>query len=92
MPTGSGTQPSSRQAVARMTSWGPMWKAETIIEATGNISRGTAIFDTRPLLRRIERVPALNVSVKNTTTMSPANMCTPKFSMLRRPMITPMTT
>ena len=41
-----------------------MWKAETSIDATGNISRGIAIFCTSALLRTIERVPALNVSVK----------------------------
>ena len=34
------------------------------MEATGNISRGTAIFRTRDLLRTIERVPAPKVSVK----------------------------
>ena len=41
----------------------PAW-SETSMEATGNISRGTAIFCTTPRLRTIERVPDWKVSVK----------------------------
>ena len=52
------------QATVRITSCGIVWKAETSIEATGNISRGIAIFLTIALLRTIDRVPAVNVSVK----------------------------
>ena len=43
---------------------GNTWYAETSIEATGNISRGTAIFWTTWRFRTIERVPAVKVSVK----------------------------
>ena len=43
---------------------GITWKAETSIEATGNISRGIAIFLRIALLRTIDRVPEPNVSVK----------------------------
>ncbi len=48
-----------------MSSCGKALIAETITDATGNISRGMAIFRTMALLRTIERVPEENVSVKN---------------------------
>ncbi len=52
------------QATVRISICGNVWYAETSIEATGNISRGIAIFFTSALFRTIERVPAVNVSVK----------------------------
>ncbi len=63
-PTGSGVHPTATPATVRMTRPGTTWKAETIIDATGNISRGIDIFFTIALLRTIERVPAPKVSVK----------------------------
>ena len=78
--------------MVRITSCGPMWNAETSIEATGNISRGSAIFCTSCRLRTIERVPALAVSLKKWTMISPQKMWIAKFSTsLCRSMITPIT-
>jgi hypothetical protein len=64
IPGRSGAQPTTMQTVSRITICGMMWYADTSIEATGNISRGIAIFFTIDELRMIERVPAVNVSVK----------------------------
>ncbi len=47
--------------------------------ATGNISRGIAIFTTSALLRMIDRVPALKVSLKKWTRIRPANRWIGKF-------------
>ena len=66
--------------MSRITSCGPTWNTETSIEATGNISRGIAIFCTSALLRTIERVPALKVSLKKWTMISPQKMWIAKFS------------
>ncbi len=63
----------------RISSCGKELIAETMIEATGNISRGIAIFRTIALLRMIERVPVENVSVKKCTPTSAANMWIAKF-------------
>ena len=43
---------------------GIVWYADTSMDATGNISRGIAIFFTIEEFRTIDRVPAVNVSVK----------------------------
>ena len=67
----------------RITSCGPTWNAETSIEATGNISRGIAIFCTSALLRTIERVPALNGLVEEVDDDQPAEQV--DREVLRRP-------
>ena len=72
-------------ATSRITTCGATWNSETIIEATGNISLGSAIFRINALLRTIERVPALKVSVKKCTTMRPQNTWMAKFSVRSRP-------
>ena len=65
-----------------MTICGKTWKSDTSIDATGNISRGSGSFTTIVLLRTIDRVPAVKVSVKKCTTTRPQKMCTPKFGTL----------
>ena len=73
MPDRVGVQPSNRQATDEdAPAAGSCGSAETSIDATGNISRGIAIFCTSALLRTIERVPALKVSVKKWTMTRPA--------------------
>ena len=76
----------------RISSCGPTWNAETSIDATGNISRGSAIFCTSDWLRTIERVPALTVSLKKWTMIRPQKMWIAKFcTSLCSPMIWPIT-
>src|SRR4051812_48173685 len=64
----SGDQPTLTHATKRISVWGNVWIADTITAATGNISRGIAILRTIALLRTIERVPEVKVSVKYVTT------------------------
>ncbi len=92
IPAGSGIHPLRTQATTMITICGTTWYSETSIDATGNISRGIAFFCTSARFRTIERVPALNVSVKKCTTIRPANTWIAKFSTpLCRPMMTPIT-
>ena len=62
------------------------------MDATGNISRGTAIFCTSDLLRTIERVPAFIVSMKKWTMIRPAKTWIANASVrLARPNRIPIT-
>src|SRR3712207_4548003 len=65
--------PTASEAMTRITAWGNACTADTIVAATGNISRGIAIFRTMALFRTIDRVPELNVSVKKWTKTRPQN-------------------
>ena len=80
-PTGSASsRGAGRRSIEDHAAAERRGRAETSIEATGNISRGIAIFCTSALLRTIDRVPALNVSLKKWTMISPQKMWIAKFS------------
>ena len=79
-------------AISRMITCGTTWNRDTSIEATGNISRGTAIFCTSDLLRTIDRVPAFIVSTKKWTMIRPQKTWMAKSSVRwARPKRTPIT-
>ena len=52
----------------------------TSTDATGNISRGTFILRTRDLFLITDLVPEVSVSLNEVTNISPAKMCSAKFS------------
>ena len=85
MPSPEGAQPMISTATSRITTCGATWNNETIIDATGNISLGSAIFRISALLRTIDLVPALKVSVKKWTTIRPQKTWIAKFSVRSRP-------